>query len=131
MIRRLGTYSLLGLTLVAAACWLMRVAAPRPTPLRNFSAPFVFGHFRAPDDNPLTEEAVKLGRMLFYDTRLSGNNKVACATCHIQRLAFTDGKERAVGVSGKPLAFNSMSLANLMWGPQHFFWNGRVDSLEQ
>jgi cytochrome c peroxidase len=131
MIRRLGKCSLLGLALVAAACWLIQFAAPRPTPLRHFSAPFVFGHFRVPDDNPLTEEAVRLGRMLFYDTRLSGNNTVACATCHIQRLAFTDGKVRAVGVSGKPLPFNSMSLANLMWGPQHFFWNGRADSLEQ
>ncbi|MGH6630584.1 MAG: cytochrome-c peroxidase, partial [Burkholderiales bacterium] len=124
-------YSLLGLALVATAGWLIQLTTPRPTPLRKFSAPFVFGRFRVPDDNPLTEEAVQLGRMLFYDTRLSGNNTVACATCHIQRLAFTDGKVRAVGVSGKPLAFNSMSLANLMWGPQHFFWNGRADSLEQ
>ena len=124
-------YSLLGLALVAAAGWLIQLGAPRPTPLRSFSAPFVFGHFRVPDDNPLTEEAVQLGRMLFYDTRLSGDNTVACATCHQQRLAFTDGKARAVGVSGKPFAFNSMSLANVMWGPQHFFWNGRADSLEQ
>src|SRR5262245_24452266 len=131
MIRRLGIYSLLGLTLVAAAGWLMQLAAPRPTALRNFSAPFVFGHFRTPDDNPLTQEAVQLGRMLFYDTRLSGYNTVACATCHSQRLACTDGKVLAIGVSGKPLPFNSMSLANLMWGPHHFFWNGRADCLEQ
>jgi len=55
---------------------------------------------------------------------------VSCSTCHIQRLAFTDGRARSVGVSGKPLAFNSMGLANLMWGPQHFFWNGRADTLE-
>ena len=37
----------------------------------------------------------------------------------------------SVGVSGKPLAFNSMSLANLMWGPQQFFWNGRAATLEE
>ena len=54
MIRQLGMYSLLGLALVAAAGWLIQLAAPRPTPLRNFSAPFVFGHFRVPDDNSLT-----------------------------------------------------------------------------
>ena len=102
----------------------------RPTPITNFSAPFVFGQFRVPEDNPLTDEAVELGRRLFYDVRLSGNNEVSCATCHRQQLAFTDGKQTAVGVSGEALAFNSMSLANLMWGPQHFFWNGRVTSLE-
>jgi cytochrome c peroxidase len=54
----------------------------KPTPLSNFSAPFVFGRFDPPADNPLTNEAVSLGRHLFYDVRLSGNNKISCATCH-------------------------------------------------
>jgi len=101
------------------------------TPLTDFSAPFVFGRFQVPTDNPLTVEAVELGRRLFYDPRLSANGKVSCSTCHKQRLAFTDGRTTGVGVSGRPLAFNSMSLANLMWGPQHFFWNGRAATLEQ
>jgi cytochrome c peroxidase len=101
------------------------------TPLNDFSAPFVFGRFKVPDDNPLTREAVELGRRLFYDPRLSANGKVSCSTCHIQRLAFTDGRTNSVGVSGRPLEFNSMSLANLMWGPQHFFWNGRAPTLEE
>lgn len=101
------------------------------TPLQGFSAPFVYGRFQVPKDNPLTEESVALGRRLFYDPRLSGTNTVSCSTCHIQGLAFSDGKPTAVGVSGKPLAFNSMSLANLMWGPRHFFWNGRAASLEE
>jgi cytochrome c peroxidase len=101
------------------------------TPLTNFSAPFVFGRFQVPADNPLTVEAVELGRRLFYDPRLSANGKVSCSTCHIQRLAFTDGRTTGVGVSGRPLAFNSMSLVNLLWGPQHFFWNGRAATLEE
>ncbi|MEN8145322.1 MAG: cytochrome c peroxidase [Gemmatimonadota bacterium] len=103
----------------------------QPTPLADFSAPFVFGRFQPPSDNPLTREAVELGRQLFYDPRLSGNNTVSCSTCHEQQLAFTDGKQVGVGVSGRPLAFNSMSLANLMWGPRRFFWDGRVASLEE
>jgi cytochrome c peroxidase len=118
---------------VALAAWLghAHMNRPRPTPLSGFSAPFVFGRFSVPEANPLTRESVELGRRLFYDTRLSGNNQVSCATCHVQRLAFTDGRQTAVGVSGKPLAFNSMSLTNLMWGPRHFFWNGRSASLEE
>jgi cytochrome c peroxidase len=101
------------------------------TPLIDFSAPFVFGRFQVPADNPLTKEAVELGRRLFYDPRLSANGKVSCSTCHIQRLAFTDGRTTGVGVSGRSLAFNSMSLVNLMWGPQRFFWNGRAATLEE
>ena len=100
------------------------------TPLTDFSAPFVFGRFEVPTDNPLTQEAVELGRRLFYDPRLSANGKVSCSTCHQQRLAFTDGRSTSVGVSDKPLEFNSMTLANLLWGPQRYFWNGRAASLE-
>jgi cytochrome c peroxidase len=123
--------------LLCAAAWLVfasGVVAPRaraPTPLQDFSAPFVFGRFEPPRDNPLTRESVELGRRLFYDPRLSGNNTMSCSTCHVQRLAFTDGKRTAVGLSGTPLDFNTMSLANLMWGPRHFFWDGRVATLEE
>ena len=109
----------------------IEIGSNRATPITDFSAPFVFGQFRVPEDNPLTDEAVELGRRLFYDVRLSGNNEVSCSTCHRQQLAFTDGRQTAIGVSGKALALNSMSLANLMWGPRHFFWNGRVTSLEE
>jgi cytochrome c peroxidase len=124
---------------VAASLAVLIAAAPgsgcgarlhEPAPLAGFSAPFVFGRFQVPADNPLTLESVELGRRLFYDRRLSGSNTVSCSTCHQQRLAFTDGRRTGIGVSGKPLAFNSMSLANLMWGAQHFFWNGRAATLE-
>lgn len=118
----------LALVVVATAS---RLSKPQVTPLTGFTAPFVFGRFNIPEENPLTDEAFELGRRLFYDTRLSGNDQVSCATCHIQALAFTDGKPTAIGISGKPLGFNSMSLANLMWGPQRFFWDGRAASLEE
>lgn len=110
--------------------WGQAVLQYSPTAVRNFSAPFVFGRFNIPEDNPLTEEAFQLGRKLFYDPRLSGNNQVSCSSCHIQGLAFTDGRSLAVGVSGKKLPFSSMSLSNLLWGPRHFFWNGRSPTLE-
>jgi cytochrome c peroxidase len=121
---------IVAILVMAAVMRLAMTVTPNPTPISNFSAPFVFGRFNVPEDNPLTNEAVALGRRLFYDVRLSGNNQVSCSTCHLQQLAFTDGMKTAVGVSGKALDFNSMSLANLMWGPQHFFWDGRAGSLE-
>ena len=56
-----------GLMLIAAVYWFARHIEPKPTPLQGFTAPFVFGNFRVPAVNPLTQEAVQLGRRLFYD----------------------------------------------------------------
>ena len=61
------------------------------TPVSDFSAPFVFGRFSVPKDNAISQEAFQLGRRLFYDPVLSGDNDTSCATCHRQELAFTDG----------------------------------------
>lgn len=83
-----------------------------------------------PASNPLTKEGVYLGRMLFYEKKLSANNRVSCGSCHIQRLAFTDGKAFSTGIDGVPTDRNAMSLANLLW-VRNFFWDGRVSSLEQ
>tara|TARA_R110000737_G_scaffold136874_3_gene167742 strand:+ start:1921 stop:3045 length:1125 start_codon:yes stop_codon:yes gene_type:complete len=115
--------------LIASTIYYLNNKKP-VTHLVEFTAPFVFGRFIIPPNNPLTMESVLLGKRLFYDPLLSSNNQVSCATCHKQSLAFTDGLKTSVGVSGIPLAFNSMSLVNLMWGPRHFFWNGRSSSLE-
>ena len=119
--------------LVAAAGWVVweRMRAPVATPIADFSAPFVYGRFSVPPDNPLTEEAFALGRHLFYDPMLSGNNEVSCATCHVQALAFTDGRAKSPTLSGGELDFSSMSLANLLWGQEKFFWDGRATSLEE
>jgi cytochrome c peroxidase len=56
---------------------------------------------RVPADNPMTQAKVALGRYLFYDTRLSGNGTQACATCHLQKLAFTDGRAHGLGSTGQ------------------------------
>ena len=63
----------------------------------------------------MTAEKVELGRYLFYDTRLSGNGKEACATCHRQELAFTDGKPVSVGSTGQLHPRNAMSLVNVAY----------------
>ncbi|MEO6326034.1 MAG: MbnH family di-heme enzyme [Thermoanaerobaculia bacterium] len=65
-----------------------------------------------PADDPITEQKVALGRHLFYDPRLSGNGTQACASCHAQERAFTDGRARALGSTGAVHPRSSMSLAN-------------------
>lgn len=122
------TLALLLLSVVGLSC-TGEEPAFRATPLDDFSAPFYFGEFRVPRDNPLTQEGVALGRALFYETQLSADGTVSCSFCHRQEKAFTDGKPLAVGLSGVPLRRSTMSLANLMWGPRKFFWDGRAESL--
>ena len=97
----------------------------------KFVYPSNFGNkITIPADNPTTKQGVFLGRMLFYETKLSSNNKVSCATCHQQKLAFTDGKQFSIGVDNVPTERNSMSLTNLLW-VNNFFWDGRAKGLEQ
>ncbi|WP_286261126.1 cytochrome-c peroxidase [Thalassotalea atypica] len=118
-----------GLIIIAATFSFLEKQKPT-THLLEFTAPFIYGRFNIPADNPLTEESVQLGRRLFYDPVLSSNKQISCATCHQQSLAFTDGLTTSIGVSAKPLAFNAMSLVNLLWGPRQLFWDGRSPSLE-
>lgn len=61
----------------------------------------------------LSDARIDVGRRLFYDRRLSANERQSCATCHVQRLAFTDGLNRAVGSEGDLHSRNSPSLVNL------------------
>jgi len=75
-----------------------------------------------PDYNPVTAEKIALGRRLFYDLRLSGNGSQSCASCHQQRLGFSDGITVPRGSTGQTLLRNSQGLANaayfssLTWG---------------
>jgi cytochrome c peroxidase len=84
----------------------------------------------APADNPMTPERIALGARLFADTRLSGNGRRSCATCHLPKRRFTDGRRRARSMSGAALRRNTPSLWNLAWARQ-FFWDGRAPSLEE
>jgi cytochrome c peroxidase len=81
-----------------------------------------------PADNPQTIQGIALGRLLFYDTMLSGNKKQSCGSCHLQQLSFTDGKPLAIGAFGDTIR-NSMTLVNMAWS-KDFFWDGRVKQLE-
>jgi cytochrome c peroxidase len=84
-----------------------------------------------PEGNPTTPAKVELGRRLFYDTRLSRDGTMSCASCHIQELAFTDGRATSPGVSGDLTARNSMSLANAGYMPVLTWANPLMHSLEQ
>ncbi|RYG04700.1 MAG: cytochrome-c peroxidase, partial [Chitinophagaceae bacterium] len=82
-------------------------------------------------DNPLTLEGIELGRNLFYDVRLSRSNRISCASCHHQDLAFTDGVDlSSIGESGQRLERHAPALFNLAWSDNGLFWDGGSKNLE-
>lgn len=91
----------------------------------RFSSPAV------PEDNPMSSSKVELGRRLFYDVRLSVNQRQSCASCHRQELAFTDGKARAEGTTGELHPRGSMSLANVAYAGTLTWANPMLASLEE
>ena len=83
-----------------------------------------------PADNPLTVEGIALGRKLFYEKRLSGNNSLSCAGCHSQAHGFSDSSRYSVGIDGLRGNRQAMSVFNLAWD-NAFFWDGRSATLEK
>ncbi len=84
----------------------------------------------SPVFNKMTPAGVLLGKQLFSDTRLSGNNSLSCKSCHRPEFAFSDTARFSLGVSGKHVGRNAMSLSNLAWQP-FYMWDGRVQQLEE
>ena len=84
----------------------------------------------APKDNPATAARVELGKLLFFDPRLSGDNKMSCATCHLPEKGFADGLKTATGHRGRKLARNTQTVLNVAF-LKPLFWDGRAKSLEE
>ena len=83
-----------------------------------------------PADNPMTEQKVELGRYLFYDRRLSGNQTQSCATCHQQERAFADSRGRGLGSTKQMHPRVPMSLANVAYSPVLTWANPNMRRLE-
>jgi cytochrome c peroxidase len=83
-----------------------------------------------PEDNPMTAEKIELGRLLYFDKRLSIDDTVSCATCHAPESGFSDGKKTSVGVRGQTGARNAPTVINRAFSTVQF-WDGRAASLEE
>ena len=91
----------------------------------------VIDNDNTPADNPITDDGATLGRVLFYERKLSANETVACATCHQQEFAFTDPLALSIGFEGGTTRRRSMSLINArFYESGKFFWDERADTLE-
>jgi cytochrome c peroxidase len=83
-----------------------------------------------PPDNPYSAQKAYLGRLLYFDTRLSADGTVSCGTCHKPNLAFTDGVAVSTGIRGQKGTRNSPTVLNRAYSLAQF-WDGRAMTLEQ
>lgn len=85
-----------------------------------------------PSDNPITDAGATLGRVLFYDRKLSQNGEVACASCHVQEHGFSDPEKHSLGFDGGLTRRHSMGLSNArFFSTGRFFWDERASTLEE
>jgi len=123
----------LALAVVAIACseppppaWeTANPIVPLPEPPLGISAQL------ADLETPPTPERVRLGRWLFYDTRLSADGTISCATCHRPEHAFSEPTPVSTGIAGQKGGRKAPPVINLAWTLYpNFFWDGRAGSLE-
>jgi cytochrome c peroxidase len=100
-----------------------------PVANSGFSAPSGFPPIPWPVDNPYLPARAELGRLLFFDGRLSANDRVSCAFCHDPAHAFAASTPLSRGVDGKPGGRRAPTLINRAWGKSQF-WDGRAPTLE-
>ncbi|UZK65101.1 cytochrome-c peroxidase [Sphingomonas sp. M1-B02] len=136
-------------TLALAACGANPSATPAGVAKRttidfakvaNYSAPTLPAYFdrtvaaldHSPASNPIDDRVATLGRILFYDLRLSTNDRASCAACHQQAIGFTDSMRFSNGISSAATTdFHAMRLGNLRyWKPGSTFWDRRAASVE-
>lgn len=133
-----------GASVVAIAAWVTNsLAAPpeKPMVVAAVGAPdsavmSLKAKYRRPTtipfpkDNPYTAAKVDLGKKLYFDTRLSAANALACASCHDPAFEWGDGRPKGVGHGMKQLGRRSPTIVNVAYG-EIFMWDGRMASLEE
>ena len=106
---------------------------PKPTLKKDAEKGFrdigVLDKMSYPDDNPYNEGKKDLGKILFFDPRLSVSGQIACASCHEPQLAWGDGKQLANGHDRQFGKRNAMTILNTGYYDD-LFWDGRANSLE-
>ena len=105
--------------------WVLAVA-DEGTPQAPLGLPPIFW----PDENPYTPAKAELGKLLFFDKRLSSDGSVACASCHDPAKAFADGAANSLGIGGQRGGRSAPTVINRAYSTLQF-WDGRAPTLEE
>ncbi len=115
----------LGDTAFAAPAAGSQEAAELPPP-----PPLGLDEVPVPEDNPMTRSKIELGRMLFFEKRISADGTISCASCHMPRRGFSNGRQYGIGVGGRIGLRNAPTVINAAYNDLQF-WDGRAKSLEE
>jgi cytochrome c peroxidase len=107
----------------------MRVESSALCPIPVAAAPLGLPPVPVPEDNPMSEEKIKLGDKLYHDKRLSHTGEVSCATCHDETKAFTDNLRVSKGINDLTVTRNAPTVINAAYMRTQF-WDGREPDLE-
>lgn len=118
-----------GMLLVLAVSLLQAVSA-ESTQDKPPKPPLGLPPVQWPEDNPYSSEKAELGRLLYFDGRLSSSGDVSCASCHEPQKAFTDGRAVSKGIAGQLGGRSAPTVINRAYSTLQF-WDGRADSLEE
>ena len=91
--------------------------------------PFGFPDIIVPEDNPMSDAKIELGKKLFFEKLLSRDSSISCATCHNPKYAFTDGLVKAKGIKDREVTRNTPTLTNMAYNTS-FLRDGVNPSLE-
>tara|TARA_B110000091_G_scaffold104223_1_gene113229 strand:- start:322 stop:1431 length:1110 start_codon:yes stop_codon:yes gene_type:complete len=113
---------------IATGCDCGKNPAWEPTSY-TIEIPAFFPPMDIPADNAMTEEGIKLGRLLFWEKALSLDHSISCGSCHAPASNFSDPNQFSSGVNGALGDRNASVIVNLGWSSS-FFWDGRAVTLE-
>jgi len=119
--------NLLRITLLSTASMLATLAIAETTSVKDaFRRPLTIPF---PADAPYDFEVATLGKMLFFDPRLSGAQNMSCASCHNPSFGWEAPVDLAVGAANEPLGRHAPTIINAAW-IHPLFWDGRSETLE-
>jgi len=111
--------------LIGGGLWAILAA----TVLGQSTPPLGLPPVPVPADNPLTPEKIELGKMLYFDKRVSKDGTISCATCHDPQVGWTEARATSQGIRGQIGGRNSPTVINAAYAPA-MFWDGRAATLE-
>jgi len=122
------------LALAAPAIFLLPLTltsqAPVATGVKPPPVPLGLLPIQWPKDNPYSPDKVALGKLLYFDKRLSADNTVACASCHAPERGFADGAPVSTGIRNQKGGRSAPTVLNRAYSLQQF-WDGRAATLEE
>ncbi len=123
-------FLLVGISLIFSSC--AETSQPQTEKQYNYlNVPEGFPPIPYPEDNPITQEKIELGRKLFYDNIVSADRSIkSCSHCKKQSNAFSDPRKVSRGFNDNPEFRNATPMVNLAYR-EEFFWDGSVQSLEE